>query len=101
MKTSPFDNAKIEFQVSYKGNAYTFDYGSQAYIFHAGIYNDMDKKYSIKTLLSYVDLVHQCYLKDIIETPLGKLADYIATNWKKVKNLGSYDILEKFYMGVN
>ena len=101
MKAKAYDDAKIEFQVIYKGKIYTFDYGSQAYIFHAGIYNDVDKKYSIKTLLSYVDLVHQCYLKDINRTPLGELADYIAVNWKKVKDLDRYNILEKFYMEAN
>ena len=91
----------IKFQVIYNGKTYTFEYGSQAYIFHTGIYNDMDKKYSIKTLLAYVDLVHQCYMKDSNRTPLGELADYVATNWRKVKNLGRYEILEKFYMEVD
>ena len=92
---------KIEFQVIYKGKTYTFAYGSQAYVFHTGIYNDMDTKYGIKTLLAYVELVHQCYLKDSNRTPLGSLADYIATNWRKVKKLGRYEILEKFYMEEN
>ena len=36
--------------------------------------------------------------KDSNNTPLGELADYIATHWKKVKKLGSYEILDEFYL---
>ena len=89
---------KISFQVMYGKQTYNFNYGSEAYIFHTGIYNDMDKKYSLKVLLEYVALTHECYLKDSNRTPLGALADYIATNWKDVKDFGRYDILDKFYL---
>ncbi len=44
---------KISFQVMYGKHTYNFNYGSEAYIFHTGIYNDMDKKYSLKVLLEY------------------------------------------------
>ena len=88
----------ISFEIKYGKRTYRFHYGSEAYIFHTGIYNGMDKTYSIKVLLDYVALTHECYLKDSNRTPLGALADYIATNWKEVKYLGRYDILEQFYL---
>lgn len=87
----------IQFTVKYNGKTYSFDFGSQAYIFHTGIYNDMDKKYSKKALLQYTMLVQDCYLKDSNRTPLGAFADYVARNWKYVKELDRYEILEKFY----
>ena len=92
---------QISFQVTYGKHTYNFNYGSEVYIFHTGIYNDMDKKYSLKVLLEYVALTHECYLKDSNRTPLGELADYIATHWKKVKNLGRYEILDEFYSQLN
>ena len=89
---------QISFQVCYGKHTYNFHYGSEVFIFHTGVYNDMDKKHSLKTLLEYVALTQECYLKDSNNTPLGELADYIATHWKKVKKLGSYDILDEFYL---
>ena len=88
---------KITFQINYKGKTYSFVYGSEVYIFHTGIYNDMDKKYGMETLLKYVWLVHNAYLSDSNRTPLGAFADYVAENWKKVKGLNRCDLLEKFY----
>ena len=38
-----------------------------------------------------------CYIADDNHTPLGALADYIATNWQKLKKLGRTDVLKKFY----
>ncbi len=87
----------IKITIDYKGKTYAFDFGSQAYIFHTGIYNDRDKKYSKKALLEYTALVQDCYLKDSNRTPLGAFADYVARNWKRLKNLDRTDILEKFY----
>ncbi len=88
---------KVKFQVSYNNKTYTFEFGSQAYIFHTGIYNQM-QRYGIKQLLEYVDFVHTCYLKDSNRTPLGALADYIAENWKRIKHKGYYDVLNDFYL---
>jgi hypothetical protein len=87
----------IKFQALYGGKTYTFAYGSEAYIFHTGIYNDVDKQYSMKTLLRYVSLVHECYLIDDNRTPLGALADYAAENWKRVRYLGKRELLDRFY----
>ncbi len=89
------DNIKIT--VAFDNQDYKFDYGSQAYIFHTGIYNDIHKEYGIKALLQYVALVQDCYMSDSNRTPLGSLADYIAENWEELKEYGRYDILEKFY----
>ncbi len=89
---------QISFQVTYGKHTYSFHFGSEVYIFHTGIYNNMDKKYGLKVLLEYVTLTHECYLKDSNRTPLGALADYIATHWKKIKDLGRYEILEQFYL---
>lgn len=87
----------IEIQITYKGNTYAFEFGSQAYIFHTGIYNDMDEKYGIDGLLEYVNVVQECYLSDSYRTPLGEFCDYVAEHWEQVKDLWRYDILEKFY----
>jgi len=88
---------KIKFNVMYNDKDYTFDYGSEVFIFHTGIYNDMDKKYGIEVLLDYVNLVHDCYLSDNKMTSLGAFADFVADKWEKVKHLGRYSLLNKFY----
>lgn len=87
----------LQFTVTYKGKTYEYDFGSQAYIFHTCLYNKMDRKYGKRGLLQYVALVQACYLADSNRTPLGAFADYVARNWKYVKELGRYEILEKFY----
>ena len=86
----------IEFKVIYNDKSYAFEYGSEAYIFHTGIYNDMEM-YGIDELLKYVTFVQNCYLKDSNRTPLGSLADYIAQNWESVKNKNHYSVLADFY----
>ena len=88
---------ELQFTVTYGKRIFTFAQGSKAYIFHTGIYNNIDKKYGIKDLLDYISFVHDCYLADDNHTPLGALADYIAKHWKKLKNKGRYDVLEEFY----
>ena len=88
---------KLTFSVTYGSQTFTFEQGSKLYIFHTGIYNDIDKKYGIKGLLEYVAFVHECYISDDNHTPLGSLADFIAANWKKLKNKGRYDALNEFY----
>lgn len=87
----------MKFNAIYKGKTYTFDYGSEVYIFHTGVYNEMGKNHSIKDLLDYVALVHECYLSDSNRTPLGALADYVAEKWETVKSMDRYELLEKFY----
>lgn len=87
----------IKIQVTYKDKTYAFEYGSQAYIFHTGIYNEMDDKYGIEGLLEYTALVHECYLSDAYRTPLGELCDYVAERWSEMKDMGKHEILEKFY----
>ena len=87
----------IKIQITFRKKTYNFSYGSQAYIFHAGIYNDVHKKYGIKNLLEYVELVNACYLKDSNRTPLGALSDYVATHFKKCRKLSLYEILDLFY----
>ena len=88
---------KLTFSVTYGSQTFTFEQGSKLYIFHTGIYNDIDKKYGIKGLLEYVAVVHECYISDDNRTPLGSLADFIAAKWKNLKNKGRYEVLEKFY----
>ena len=88
---------ELNFIVTYGEQTFVFKQGSKAYIFHTGIYNDIDKKYGIKGLREYVAFVHDCYLADSNKAPLGALADYIAKHWKKIKNKERYDVLEKFY----
>ena len=88
---------ELNFIVTYGKETFFYKQGSKAYIFHTGIYNDIDKEYGIKGLREYVDFVHDCYLADSNRTPLGALADYIASKWKKLKNKGRYDVLKEFY----
>jgi len=88
---------KIEIEVKYRNKTYKFKGGFQAYIFHTGVYNDIDTKFSVKALLKFVSLVEDCYLSDDNRTPLGDLADYVAQNWKKLKQLHPYKIMDKFY----
>ena len=88
---------KLTFSVTYGSQTFTFEQGSKLYIFHTGIYNDIDKKYGIKGLLEYTSFVHECYISDDNHTPLGSLADFIAAKWKNLKNKGRYDVLEEFY----
>lgn len=90
---------KISFKVEYKGKTYSFDYGCEAYIFHTGIYNEMDTKYDEQTLLKYVDFVRELYLYDSNRTPLGHLGDYVAENWESVqKERSRANILDMFYL---
>ena len=88
---------ELKFIVTYGKHTFEYQYGSQVYIFHTGIYNNIHKKYGINGLQNYVAFVHECYLSDSNRTPLGALADYIAKHWKKIKNKERYDVLEKFY----
>ena len=46
---------ELKFTVTYGKHTFTFEQGSKAYIFHTGVYNDIDKKYGIKGLLEYVE----------------------------------------------
>ena len=91
-------NAKEpEFKVTYKNKVFIFSYGSEAYIFHTGVYNGVDEKYGMKALSEYVTLTQDCYLSDSNRTPLGALADYIAVNWKEKRKLNKYELLDMFY----
>ncbi len=87
----------VDIQVMYKGKVYKFAFGSEAYIFHTALYNEMDVKYGEDVLLKYVNLVQECYLEDDNRTPLGALADFIAEHWKKMHLLTRREILAWFY----
>ena len=89
----------IKFTVTYRKRNYEFEYGSQAYIFHTGIYKGLDKRFGIKVLLEYVAYVHECYLSDSNKTPLGELCDYVASHWKRIQHSDKtiYDMLDDFY----
>ncbi len=87
----------LKITVQYQGQSFEFNYGSQVYIFHAGVYKDMDTKYSMDILLQYVSFVFNCYLSDSNRTPLGSLADFVADEWEEVKDMGRYELLDKFY----
>ena len=52
----------FKIRVTYRGKVYPFDYGSQAYVFHIGIYNDIPKKYGLKGLRDYTELVQPAIL---------------------------------------
>lgn len=88
-----------DFKVSvlFHGHPYSFKFGSEAYIFQTGLYNDFFNHYGANSLLQYVAFVHQCYIDDNNPTPLGALADYIAQNWETVRAKTSKEVLESFY----
>ena len=88
---------ELNFIVTYGKETFFFKQGSKAFILHTGIENDIDKKYGMQELRDYVSFVHECYIADDNHTPLGAFADYIATNWQKLKKLGRTDVLKKFY----
>ena len=48
-------------------------------------------------LIAFVSLVHECYLKDESDIPLGKFSDYVAMNWDRLKDLSPRSILCDFY----
>lgn len=83
--------------VTYQGKEYPFNYGSEAYIFHTGLYNSFYDTYGPEHLLEYTAFVHNCYINDDHRTPLGALADYIAEHWTSVKNKGKHKVLREFY----
>jgi len=87
----------LKIQITYDGKIYDFDSGTESYLFYIGVLNDMDEKYDMPTLFDYIELVNACYLKDSNDTPLGKLADYIAEHWESVNDKSRYDILNEFY----
>lgn len=87
--------------IEHNNKIYNFNLGYEAYIFDHAVSQGIDKKYGEKALKEFVCLVGDCYLKDTIPTPLGALSDYVAMNWKTVKELSRSDILEEFYDHLN
>ena len=90
----------INFYIHYDNEVYNFKFGSQAYIFHTGLYNGLDKRFGITELLNYVAVVQNCYLSDDNRTPLGSLCDHDAKHWNNIKNKSKYDILDEFYLTI-
>ena len=88
----------MKITVEYKDNIFNYEHGYHVYILDYAIYHEIDKKYGIDGLKAFVYRVGECYLKDSNHTPLGAITDYMAKNWKKLKNKSRYDILDKFYM---
>ena len=91
------ENNEFAVKVTYNGIEYPFEFGSQAYVFQTGLYNDIHEEYGIKGLLQYVSLVHDCYLSDNNRTPLGEFADFVATRWRKIRKKDRNEILDEFY----
>lgn len=83
----------VSYHINYGNVIYTYKSGTEVMIFDYGILNELDRKYSLKALKEYVALVYKLYLSDSNDTPLGKLCDYVAQHWKKLKNKDRYDIL--------
>ena len=88
---------EIHVTVTFEGKEYPFDNGSEAYIFHTGILNDLHKIYGTHVLPIYTAIVLDCYRTDGGHTPLGTLADYVATHWEDTKNKSDGTIIRKFY----
>ena len=90
----------VTFHVNYDNKVYTYKSGTEVMIFDYGIGNEIDRKYGMKALKEYVELVYELYLSDDNPTPLGTLCDYVAKHWKKVRNKDRYDILDEFYFSI-
>ncbi len=90
----------LSFHIVYDNKIYSYKSGTETMIFDYGVNNELDRKYGLKALKEYVTLVHDLYLKDSNDTPLGKLCDYVAKHWKKLKNKSLYDILDEFYLTI-
>ncbi len=88
---------EVKVKVLFQGNEFLFNFGSEAYIFHTTLYNNMHKNYCLDEVLRYVTFVHDCYIDDDNQAPLGSLCDYIAQRWNKVKNRNSRNVLREFY----
>ncbi len=83
--------------VDFDGEKYYFSNGSEAYIFHTAILNNLHRTLDRQGLFVYTNLVHDCLIKDDGHTPLGALADYVATHWQKVQYMPPREILRVFY----
>ena len=86
----------MKITITHNNKTYVFEHGFEVLIFDCAINNDFDNKHS-NELNDFISLVSDCYLKDLNQTPLGALSDYMAENWDDVKKLSRFDILEKFY----
>ena len=91
------NDKNFKVKVVFNNKEYIFENGSEAYIFHTGLYNDFYSNYGIDELLDYVRYVHTCYVNDDNHTPLGAFADYIAEIWESVKKSGYQDMMQFFY----
>lgn len=85
------------FQVIYKGKFYEFNSGTYAYIFQLGVLNEHDKKYGMKALMQYINLVCICIAADSNSTPIEDLAEFVSRKWRTVKKMESYELLDYFY----
>ena len=83
----------MNIQVTHDGKTYNFENGSEAFIFDIGTCHEMRDNH----LIAFVSLVHECYLKDESDIPLGKFSDYVAMNWDRLKDLSPRTILCDFY----
>lgn len=86
----------MKFYVKHNGKEYEFDSGAECLIFDYGNYHDIPES----EIMTYVNLVHNLYLKDNNPTPLGHLCDYVAENWEDVLGKDKWEILGDFYMGL-
>ncbi len=86
----------MKITITHNNKTYVFEHGFEVLIFDCAVNNDFDITHPDE-LNDFICLVSDCYLKDLNQTPLGALSDYIAKNWNEVKKLSRLDILEKFY----
>lgn len=88
---------KLKIQITYKGKRYAFEDGLKAYIFDIGVQNKLDKKYGMKALLKYVDLVANCVYVDTNETVVVDFATYVSSRWKLLEDMDRGELLEFYY----
>lgn len=87
----------MKFTTKYKGMDYTFNDGCEAFIFDCAMCNEFDKEHDEHEVDELIYLVYRCWLKDCNNAAVDKLTDFMCDHFEKVKDMGCYEILDKFY----
>lgn len=87
----------LTFHVIYEGRFFEFDEGLKAHIFHLGLRAGHAKKYGIKSLLYYVEVVSNCYYADSNDPSIEDMAEFISRRWRSVKYMDRYELLDYYY----
>lgn len=89
---------ETEIVVKYQGKTFIFEHGMQAYILEEAIFCNVP----LTRLELFIDIMYGLWSGDSnMDTPISALADFLATNWRRIKNKSSSQILTDFYENYN